>query len=235
MEVRAVRAVEAGEELSIFYVDLWKPTAERQDWLRTTKFFICDCPRCGSPDEGERFLSGVRCPREACPGYACPEADGPELWRCSACGGRGPEPEGRPWDEVAAAVGEGLRMHALGCRAEGLAAVLETARAVLPEHHPEVAALLHALGAQLRRQARRAARREAEAEGGGGEAEATVLLRESVEAFRECAGSLLVLEGAAGRALAAARARLEEAEEDLAEAEAEADREAGAGANDREC
>ena len=46
VEVRTLRAVAAGEELTHSYVDLCLPTAARQATLQARYGFMCTCPRC---------------------------------------------------------------------------------------------------------------------------------------------------------------------------------------------
>ena len=46
LEVRAIRGIEAGEELTHSYVDLCQPTAARREILRARYGFECGCSRC---------------------------------------------------------------------------------------------------------------------------------------------------------------------------------------------
>lgn len=49
VEVRTLRAVEAGEELTHSYVELCAPTARRRESLQSTYGFECACRRCAEP------------------------------------------------------------------------------------------------------------------------------------------------------------------------------------------
>jgi hypothetical protein len=56
MQVRATRALAAGEEVLISYVpDLHEPTAVRRARTRKHKFFECTCARCADPTEQGRL------------------------------------------------------------------------------------------------------------------------------------------------------------------------------------
>ena len=46
LEVRAIRAIKGGEELTHSYTDLCQPTATRREILRAQYGFVCDCSRC---------------------------------------------------------------------------------------------------------------------------------------------------------------------------------------------
>ena len=57
LEVRALRHIEVGEELTISYLSdhLWRPLRVRRSQLLSTKFFVCSCKRCSEPDRTEGF------------------------------------------------------------------------------------------------------------------------------------------------------------------------------------
>ena len=46
MQVRAVRAIAAGAQLTVAYVNLLEPRAVRRAELAATKHFTCACERC---------------------------------------------------------------------------------------------------------------------------------------------------------------------------------------------
>eukprot|EP00038_Savillea_parva_P010670 m.191890 g.191890 ORF g.191890 m.191890 type:complete len:563 (+) comp18487_c0_seq1:60-1748(+) len=65
LEVRTLRAVPIGGELTVSYIDLLTPRETRLAELQATKEFRCHCLRCDSPDAfpHERFLSTPLCPK----------------------------------------------------------------------------------------------------------------------------------------------------------------------------
>ncbi|GMF19105.1 unnamed protein product [Phytophthora fragariaefolia] len=65
MEVRALREIQEGEEITLSYIDIDKERAERRKELRETKHFDCHCERCATPlsESVDRYLEGFRCPR----------------------------------------------------------------------------------------------------------------------------------------------------------------------------
>lgn len=56
--LRAVRDVQAGEELTISYLDLLMTSAERRQQLRDQYCFDCDCARCLTRDKDADMLAG---------------------------------------------------------------------------------------------------------------------------------------------------------------------------------
>nr|XP_058165378.1 histone-lysine N-methyltransferase SMYD3 isoform X2 [Dasypus novemcinctus] len=56
--LRAVKAIEPGEELTICYLDVLTTRAERQQLLRDQYCFSCDCLRCQSQDKDAEMLAG---------------------------------------------------------------------------------------------------------------------------------------------------------------------------------
>lgn len=49
MAIRAVRAINEGEEITITYIDAKLPCARRQEILRNAYCFTCTCPHCSNP------------------------------------------------------------------------------------------------------------------------------------------------------------------------------------------
>ncbi|KAL1769896.1 histone-lysine N-methyltransferase SMYD3 [Sigmodon hispidus] len=56
--LRAVREIEAGEELTICYLDMLMTSEERQKQLRDQYCFECDCIRCQTQDKDADMLTG---------------------------------------------------------------------------------------------------------------------------------------------------------------------------------
>lgn len=88
IEVRALRPVAAGEELTISYVDedvLLSPCEARRDRLESRWLFRCQCQRCSSPD----LLRAFACPAgPMCKAKGCVHAGagGGGLSACVQCG-----------------------------------------------------------------------------------------------------------------------------------------------------
>eukprot|EP00049_Salpingoeca_infusionum_P005855 m.97893 g.97893 ORF g.97893 m.97893 type:complete len:582 (+) comp13113_c1_seq2:2686-4431(+) len=61
--VRALRPIAAGDEVTVSYVDLLQPRAQRRAELMQTKEFTCHCLRCDVPDAfaGERTFETALC------------------------------------------------------------------------------------------------------------------------------------------------------------------------------
>jgi hypothetical protein len=55
--VRAVRPIEAGEEVTMAYVDPTLPYHARQQALQDHFFFACRCPQCRPPPLALRYSS----------------------------------------------------------------------------------------------------------------------------------------------------------------------------------
>lgn len=55
---RATTSLEVGDEVTIGYIDLALPRAERRRQLRSGYFFDCECARCGGAQRHEKVLSG---------------------------------------------------------------------------------------------------------------------------------------------------------------------------------
>ncbi|CAH0483102.1 unnamed protein product [Peronospora belbahrii] len=73
LEVRALRDIEEGEELTLSYIDIDVERHERRKELRDTKHFDCFCERCAVPlsESVDRYLEGFCCP--TCPSTAAGE------------------------------------------------------------------------------------------------------------------------------------------------------------------
>ncbi|OXB65326.1 hypothetical protein ASZ78_002518 [Callipepla squamata] len=55
-EVRAVKEIEPGEEVFTSYIDLLYPTEDRNDRLRDSYFFTCDCRECTMKEKDKEKL-----------------------------------------------------------------------------------------------------------------------------------------------------------------------------------
>jgi SET and MYND domain-containing protein len=67
--------VKAGQELTISYTDLPRPSRVRQAYLQSTYFFTCRCRRCIECGVEDRILDGFCCPQPSCRG--CCSASSP--------------------------------------------------------------------------------------------------------------------------------------------------------------
>ncbi|KAE8896536.1 hypothetical protein PF005_g15703 [Phytophthora fragariae] len=65
MEVRALRYIKEGDEITLSYIDIDKERAERRKELRETKHFDCQCERCAESlsESVDRYLESFCCPR----------------------------------------------------------------------------------------------------------------------------------------------------------------------------
>ncbi|BDA42915.1 probable histone-lysine N-methyltransferase Smyd1 at C-terminar half [Coccomyxa sp. Obi] len=94
MQVRAIRPVAAGEQLTVAYINLMEPRSIRARLLMETKHFACACERCSAPLEThpDRFLEAVRCTASGCESGWLLEQRADDLsegdtWRCvGGCG-----------------------------------------------------------------------------------------------------------------------------------------------------
>ena len=55
--------IEANEEITITYINLLRPTFERQEQLEYLWHFVCQCSRCQDPTEFESYIGHVKCPQ----------------------------------------------------------------------------------------------------------------------------------------------------------------------------
>mmetsp|Transcript_130134 Transcript_130134/g.417590 ORF Transcript_130134/g.417590 Transcript_130134/m.417590 type:complete len:541 (+) Transcript_130134:51-1673(+) len=107
IEVRTLRPIGAGEEVTISYIDeqsLFRPVADRRAALSRRRQFACACDRCAGPDT----LRVFRCMRQTCRGSVMASAsDGDGSSSSSttltACGTCGKVPAGHGASEVLAA------------------------------------------------------------------------------------------------------------------------------------
>jgi hypothetical protein len=84
IEIKAMRDIAAGEEITVSYADSLLPRAERRAFLQESKMFWCSCVRCGDKTENGTFARAVRCGRDRCDGWLC-ALDAQNEWSCSAC------------------------------------------------------------------------------------------------------------------------------------------------------
>eukprot|EP00808_Paulinella_micropora_P010705 g71792.t1 len=73
-QARVIREIQAGQEISQSYIDLYESRAERQKNLKATKFFTCRCRRCAADAKGQNvgadsMLEAFMCPERECLGY----------------------------------------------------------------------------------------------------------------------------------------------------------------------
>ncbi|RKP36183.1 hypothetical protein BJ085DRAFT_27159, partial [Dimargaris cristalligena] len=63
--VRTLKNVEAGQELTVSYVDLFQPREQRRRDLLVNKHFWCECRRCNAllSNSIDRFMDGLLCRR----------------------------------------------------------------------------------------------------------------------------------------------------------------------------
>ena len=110
MQIRALRNLEQGEEISISYIDLFQSRSARVSELQATKFFTCKCKRCTSSlrSSVDRKLNSFLCSDPDCTGIYIPvsgietsnsglkpledekkqnELDNHTLFECDECGG----------------------------------------------------------------------------------------------------------------------------------------------------
>lgn len=86
MTCRSAIDVPEGSVLNTTYCYTLWGTRKRQEYLKRSKFFVCRCARCQSPDELGTHFSSLKCNR-CDPGLICttdpyePSAE----WKCSNC------------------------------------------------------------------------------------------------------------------------------------------------------
>lgn len=95
-EVRAIKTIEEGEELTIDYVgEILEPIPQRRRELLLTKGFTCQCDRCSAEHDDTRRFRCVETKTTGCAGAhflsqpdLCTE---PELLNCDQCGAEASE------------------------------------------------------------------------------------------------------------------------------------------------
>jgi SET and MYND domain-containing protein len=88
LEVRAIRDIEAGEELCISYTDLHMTTADRRSVLKDYFGFTCMCQRCtDTTDASDRFIEVRSCPSRFCQELLLPLKEHDcQVLHCRHCG-----------------------------------------------------------------------------------------------------------------------------------------------------
>ncbi|KAG7384361.1 SET and MYND domain-containing protein 3 [Phytophthora pseudosyringae] len=93
MQVHVVKDVQAGQELTVSYVELLQSTHARRTELKASYFFDCECARCHAAAKEEApddwFLDGLVCSNKECDGGVVvveAAADG-DVAVCKMCGG----------------------------------------------------------------------------------------------------------------------------------------------------
>eukprot|EP00339_Tiarina_fusa_P005425 CAMPEP_0117014022 /NCGR_PEP_ID=MMETSP0472-20121206/11458_1 /TAXON_ID=693140 ORGANISM="Tiarina fusus, Strain LIS" /NCGR_SAMPLE_ID=MMETSP0472 /ASSEMBLY_ACC=CAM_ASM_000603 /LENGTH=505 /DNA_ID=CAMNT_0004717487 /DNA_START=90 /DNA_END=1604 /DNA_ORIENTATION=+ len=96
-EIRAIRTIEKGEELTVDYVgNVLGPIPERREELLVTKGFLCNCDRCSAQDgdDTRRFMCS-QSPTTGCPGVHFLDqpllTSEPTLLQCTHCGVQPPD------------------------------------------------------------------------------------------------------------------------------------------------
>ena len=87
LEVRALRKIKTGEEISTQYVTGDKPTRLRRQMLFKKWFFWCNCYRCSDKTECESYLGALLCPVLKCAGEMLPQdpLDTKSDYSCQKC------------------------------------------------------------------------------------------------------------------------------------------------------
>ncbi|XP_055371050.1 SET domain-containing protein SmydA-8-like [Condylostylus longicornis] len=90
MVVKATRAIPRGEEITTTYTKLLWSTKSRQLYLRLTKQFTCNCPRCKDPTERGTYLGAFYCRTQQCGGLIIQEDPTAQssIWKCEKCNTR---------------------------------------------------------------------------------------------------------------------------------------------------
>lgn len=84
--LRANRAIQKGEEVSVNYLNIWCGQPKRRVHLSNTWFFDCACSRCSDVTEFGTNLSAFKC-ESCCEGLILPNTtDLDSDWSCRFCG-----------------------------------------------------------------------------------------------------------------------------------------------------
>eukprot|EP00096_Caligus_rogercresseyi_P000624 TRINITY_DN1109_c1_g1_i1.p1 TRINITY_DN1109_c1_g1~~TRINITY_DN1109_c1_g1_i1.p1 ORF type:complete len:336 (-),score=22.21 TRINITY_DN1109_c1_g1_i1:734-1741(-) len=84
IEVRALRSISKGEEISTRYVGSNVGLPTRREVLFEHWGFFCLCPRCKDPTELGTYASAIKCQSCSC-GYLLPPVDLNKEWECFGC------------------------------------------------------------------------------------------------------------------------------------------------------
>ncbi|XP_068151889.1 SET domain-containing protein SmydA-8-like [Drosophila tropicalis] len=85
--VRAARDIPKGGEITTTYTKILWSNLTRGIFLKMTKNFMCDCPRCNDNTENGTYLSALFCREQGCKGLVIPvqtKTMQPD-WRCLSC------------------------------------------------------------------------------------------------------------------------------------------------------
>nr|XP_040581795.1 SET domain-containing protein SmydA-8-like isoform X2 [Lepeophtheirus salmonis] len=84
IDVRALRPIKAGEEISTRYVSSNMGLPTRRELLLEHWGFTCNCSRCKDPSELGTYTSAIKC--SSCQsGYFLPSLDLLKEWSCNSC------------------------------------------------------------------------------------------------------------------------------------------------------
>ena len=97
--IRAAVAISKGDKIAITYTDPLWGTLNRQQHLKQSKFFTCQCERCKDPTELDTFMSAVNCQHclqtMSSGFFICNNPlDESSDWTCNRCG------ESKPAQEI---------------------------------------------------------------------------------------------------------------------------------------
>lgn len=122
IEIKTMRDIAAGEEITISYADSLLPRAERRAFLQESKMFWCSCVRCGDKTENGTFARAVRCDCDE--GWLCP-LDTQSEWSCSACDCTVTDADGKLATQESEFVASARRVRELAVSDSARAAIIE--------------------------------------------------------------------------------------------------------------